>query len=173
MERVIERTEQNTISVRTKNNKYYEARISLKIGGGRSERLQKGGKEQDLAVLQLLSEVDNFIDSIIRSGALTFKINPNLPNLLIKSINTLQITNPQVTEKALLIVSKINNFNSQFDNVITMNNNIIPFPTPQNNIPNVSITPQIPCRDYETAVLETAKQVYKNDNTYKIEDVGV
>ena len=173
MERVIERTEQNTISVRTKNNIYYEARISLKIGGGKSERLQKGGKAQDLAVLQLLNEIDVFIDSIIRSGALTFKINPNLPNLLVKSINTLQITNPQVAEKTLQIVNKINNFNAQFDNIITINNNVIPFPTSQNNISSIVSIPQIPCKDYQTGILETAKQTYKNDNTYKIEDVGV
>lgn len=170
MKRVIERTEQNTISVRIKNNKYYEARISLKIGGGKSERLQKGGKTQDLAVLQLLNEVEIFIDSIIRSGVLTFKINPNLPSLLIKSINTLHITNAEVSERTLQIVNKINNFNSQFDNIITINTNIIPFRTSQNNI---SIAPQPPYKDYEAEVLEKTKHDYKNNNTYSIEEVAI
>ena len=83
----MERTEQNTISVRIKNNKYYEARISLKIGGGKSTRFQNGGKNQEEAILKLLEKVELFIITITNSGSMTFKINANLPNLLIKSIN--------------------------------------------------------------------------------------
>ncbi len=157
MERVLERTEQNTISVRTKSNKYYEARISLKIGGGKSERLQKGSKEQDSAVLKLLKEIEIFIDSIIKSGVLTFKINPNLPTLLVKSINTLQITNPEVMEKTLLIVNKINNFNSTFDNIISINNNIVPFPTPPNTT-NIVTPVSVTSNNYNSENPNTSKK---------------
>lgn len=169
MERVLERTEQNTISVRTKSNKYYEARISLKIGGGKSERLQKGSKEQDLAVLKLLKEIEIFIDSIIKSGVLTFKINQNLPTLLVKSINTLQITNPEVMEKTLLIVNKINNFNSTFDNIININNNIVPFPTPPNNTTNVVAPVSVTSNNYN---LENSNTSNKKQKICVIEDLA-
>ncbi len=169
MERVLERTEQNTISVRTKNNKYYEARISLKIGGGKSERLQKGSKEQDSAVLKLLKEIEIFIDSIIKSGVLTFKINPNLPTLLVKSINTLQITNPEVMEKTLLIVNKINNFNSTFDNIISINNNIVPFPTPSNTT-NVVTPVSVTSNNYN---LENSNTSKKQQEICVIEDFAL
>lgn len=173
MERIIQRTEQNTISVRIKDNKYYEARTSLKIGGGKSERLQKGGKTQELAVLNLLNAIETIIDSIIGSGIITFKINQNLPNLLIKSINTLQITNAEVAEKTLHIVNKVNSFNSRFDNILTINNNIIPFPPSENNISNIVKVSAQPFNNYQKEMLDTVKETYTNDSTYKIEDIGV
>lgn len=173
MNKVIERTEQNTISVRNTSNGYYEARISLKIGGvGKSDRLQKGGKKQELAVLHLLEEIETFIDSIIQNGLINFKINSNLPQLLIKSINNLQITNPEVTEKTLLIVNKINNFNSKFDNVITLNNNIVPFPIQQNNIVNVPVTAPLLNNICSNQMLETKREI-GNTTLDKIEDIGV
>ena len=47
MEKIKERTEQYSVSVRVTNNGYFEARISIKIGGGRSPRIQKGGRTED------------------------------------------------------------------------------------------------------------------------------
>ena len=61
MEKIKERTGQYEVSVRNTNNGYYEARISAKIGGGQSTRLQKGGKTVELAVLSLLIALENYI----------------------------------------------------------------------------------------------------------------
>lgn len=166
MERVIERTEQNTISVRNTSNGYYEARISLKIGGvGKSNRLQKGGKAQDLAVLRLLEEIENFIDSIIQNGLINFKINPKLPQLLVKSINTLQLQMPEIMQKTLLIVNKINNFNAKFDNLITMNNNVIPFPAPPSYAPSIAVNVPL-INNNEVASINNS---YKNNETCNLE----
>ena len=59
MEKIKERIEQYAVSVRVTSNGYYEARVSVKLGGSsRSERLQKGGKSEELAVLNLLTALD-------------------------------------------------------------------------------------------------------------------
>lgn len=63
MEKIKERTEQYSVSVRVTNNGYFEARISIKIGGGRSPRIQKGGRTEELAVLNLLTALENHIDT--------------------------------------------------------------------------------------------------------------
>lgn len=169
MQRVIERTEQNTISVRTKNNIYYEARISLKIGGGKSERFQKGGKAQDKAVLKLLEKVETFINTITTNRTITFKINPNLPNLLMKSINNLQITDQNVIQKALSIINTINRFNASFDNVIIENTNILSFPTLPNNI-NPAVNTYLINNYCDNQVLESATQEYKKEILDNFED---
>lgn len=168
----MERTEQNTISVRIKNNKYYEARISLKIGGGKSTRFQNGGKNQEEAILKLLEKVELFIIKITNSGSMTFKINANLPNLLIKSINNLHILDPKIAEKTLQIVNTINGFNAKLDNIIAINSNIVPFSMIQNSISNISTIPQLPTKEYENQILETSKQTIKSE-TYIIEDLGI
>ncbi|MCI8291608.1 MAG: hypothetical protein HFJ25_05120, partial [Clostridia bacterium] len=78
--------------MRITSNGYYEARVSFKLGGvSRSPRLQKGGKSQKLAVLNLLVALDSYIDTCYKSGIITTKIDDSIPQRLIKSINDLGI----------------------------------------------------------------------------------
>lgn len=135
MEKIKERTEQYAISVRVTSNGYYEARVSCKLGGlSRSERLQKGGKSQELAVLSLLIAFDSYIDTCYKSGIITTKIDENISQRLVKSINDLGIVTPEITARTLVIVNKINTINANILNTIPTN--IIPFYNPQSVIPN-------------------------------------
>ncbi len=136
MERIKERTGQYEVSVRITSNGYYEARISFKLGGGRSPRLQKGGKTQELAVLSLLTLLDSHIDNCYQSGIITTKIDDCIPQRLMKSINDLGVITPEITTKTLAIVNKINSINSNILNTIAIPNNVVPFYPPQNNIPS-------------------------------------
>lgn len=137
MEKIKERTEQYAVSVRTTSNGYYEARISFKLGGGRSPRLQKGGKTRELAVLSLLTLLDSHIDNCYQSGIITTKIDDCIPQRLMKSINDLGVITSEITAKTLAIVNKINSINSNILNTIAIPNNVIQFYPPQNNTSNV------------------------------------
>ena len=141
MEKIKERTEQYAVSVRVTSNGYYEARISCKLGGvSRSPRLQKGGKSQELAVLNLLVALDSYIDTCYKSGIITTKIDDSIPQRLIKSINDLGIVTPEITARTLAIVNKINTINANIVNTIPTN--IIPFCNP--NIQNAVAPALVP-----------------------------
>lgn len=144
MEKIKERTEQYAVSVRVTSNGYFEARTSFKLGGGRSPRLQKGGKSEELAVLNLLTALDSYIDTCYKSGIITTKIDDCIPQRLLKSINDLGIITPEITAKALAIVNKINIINSNILNTIAIPNNIIQFYPPQNNIPSAVAPALVP-----------------------------
>lgn len=120
----------------------------------------------------MLEKVELFIITITNSGSMTLKINANLPNLLIKSINNLHILDPKIAEKTLQIVNTINGFNAKLDNIIAINSIIVPFSMVQNSISNISTIPQLPTREYENQILETSKQTIKSE-TYIIEDLGI
>lgn len=143
MEKIKERTEQFSVSVRVTSNGYYEARVSVKLGGvSRSPRLSKGGKSQELAVLNLLTALDCYIDTCYQSGIITTKIDESIPQRLVKSINDLGIITPEITVRTLAIVNKINTINANILNTIPTN--IIPFYNPQSVIPNtVAAAPTI------------------------------
>lgn len=155
LKKVRERTGQYEVSVRAKNNnKYYEARISFKLGGvGNNPRLQKGGKSIELAVLSLLTALSEYIDICFKSGIIITKLDDMITAKLVKSINDLGILTPKVTEKTLEITKKINDINSTILNTFTVPNNVIPFynqnlntntsnlvpfPTPANIIPTTT-----------------------------------
>ena len=127
--------------MRITSNGYYEARVSFKLGGvSRSPRLQKGGRSQELAVLNLLVALDSYIDTCYKSGIITTKIDESIPQRLMKSINNLGIITPDITARTLAIVNKINTINANILNAIPTN--IIPFYNP--NIQNaVAPTPTI------------------------------
>ena len=136
MERIKERTGQYEVAVRVTSNGYYEARISFKLGGGKSPRLQKGGKSEELAVLNLLIALDSYIDMCYESGIITTKIDDCIPQRLMKSVNDLGVITSEITAKTLAIVNKINSINSNILNTIAAPNNLVPFYPPQNNIPS-------------------------------------
>lgn len=153
MEKIKERTEQYAISVRVTSNGYYEARVSCKLGGlSRSERLQKGGKSQELAVLSLLIAFDSYIDTCYKSGIITTKIDENISQRLVKSINDLGIVTPEITARTLVIVNKINTINANILNTIPTN--IIPFYNPQSVIPNTFAAAPTTKENQEICVIE-------------------
>lgn len=126
MEKIKERTNKYEISVRPKNNKYYEARISLNFGGDCKTRIHKGGKTIENAVLNLLNEYLNFIDSSFKNGLIYTKIDDIVIQKLIKSINVFGITKSDITQKTLEIVNKINYINLCILNNISLQSNVIP-----------------------------------------------
>ena len=87
MEKIKERTSKYEISIRLKNNKYYEARISLNFGGDCCSRIQKGGKTIENAVLNLLNDFLCYIDISFKNGLIHTKIDDIVAQRLIKSIN--------------------------------------------------------------------------------------
>lgn len=127
------------VSVRVKNNGYFEARISFRLGGGRSPRLQKGGKTQEDAVLSLLDALDSHIDTCYQSGIIVTKIDESIPQKLVKSINDLGIISPEIIAKALAIVNKIQTINANILNTITVPSNVLPFYNPQAVIHNTDV----------------------------------
>lgn len=143
MEKIKERTGQYEVSVRITSNGYYEARMSFKLGGvSRSERLQKGGKSQELAVLSLLIALDSHIDTCYKSGIIITKIDDSIPQRLMKSINDLGIATSEITARTLAIVNKIQTINANIFNTIPTN--IIPFYNPQAVAPNTVTTAPAP-----------------------------
>lgn len=158
MEIIKERTEQYAVSVRVTSNGYFEARTSFKLGGGRSPRLSKGGKSEELAVLNLLTALDSYIDTCYKSGIITTKIDDCIPQRLMKSINDLGIITPEITAKALAIVNKINSINSNILNTIPTN--IIPFYNSQSVIPNAvaPVSALVPNNITNNLIVETPKE---------------
>lgn len=159
MEKIKERIEQYAVSVRVTSNGYYEARVSVKLGGAsRSERLQKGGKSEELAVLNLLTSLDSYIDTCYKSGIIITKIDNSIPQKLVKSINDLGIITPEITARTLAIVNKINTINANILNTIPTN--IIPFYNPQSVIPNaVAPAPAlVPNNITNNLIVETPKE---------------
>lgn len=139
MEKVKERTSKYEISIRQKNNKYYEARISLNFGNNCRNRLQKGGTTREIAAFNLLLEFLSYIDISFSNGLITTKIDDVVSQRLFKSINELGIaTIPEITQKAYEIVNKINYINSCILNTINLPSNVVPFYNPISIPPTTS-----------------------------------
>lgn len=137
MEKVREKAKKYEVSTTLKGNGYYIARISFKIGGGPSPRLEKSGTTEELALLALLDKLIEYIDNSFKSGIITCKIDDIVSQRLVKSINDIAITTPAIMEKTLLIVNKINYINSCILNNISLQSNIVPFYN-KNSISNTS-----------------------------------
>ena len=127
MEKVKERTNKYEVSINLKNNGYYLARISLKLGGGTSKRYEKSGTTEEAALKGLLDLLLENIDTAFKSGLITCKFDDRIAKRLVSSINTIGITTPEIMEKTLLIVNKINYINSCILNNISLQSNIVPF----------------------------------------------
>lgn len=158
MEKNKDRTNKYEISVRYKNDKYLEARISLNFGGDCKTRINKGGKNVENAVLNLLNEYLNFVDTSFKNSLICTKIDDIVTQRLIKSINDLGITMSEITQKALEIVNRINYINSCILNNISLQSNIIPFQNQphllSSPMPN---TPTIPNQDNTIQNVQTEK----------------
>lgn len=141
MEKVKERTNKYEVSINLKNNGYYLARISLKLGGGASKRYEKSGTTEEAALKGLLDLLLDNIDTAFKSGLITCKFDDRIAKRLVSSINNIGITTPEIMEKTLLIVNKINYINSCILNNISLQSNIVPFYNTMTDTNNVSIMP--------------------------------
>lgn len=142
-----ERAKKYEISIISKSNGYYIATISIKIGGGRAKRLEKSGTTDELALLNLLNALIEYIDTSFNNGFITCKIDDIVIERLVKSISDIGKTSPEIAEKTYLIVTKINSINSHILNNINLQFNVVPFyqhlntsiittPTTSNNLEN-------------------------------------
>ena len=110
----------------------------------KAQDYKNGGKSEELAVLNLLTALDSYIDTCYKSGIITTKIDESISQRLIKSINDLGVITPEISTMALAIVNKIAFINSNILNTIAVPNNLIPFYPPQNNIPSAVAPALVP-----------------------------
>lgn len=160
LEKIKERTSKYGISVRQTSNGYYEARTSIKLGGGNSQRLQKGGKTEESAILSLLIQLEEYLDNSYRNGLIICKLEDVIAQRLIQSINDMEIISAEITEKVLLVTKKINDINAQILNTIRLQNNIMQYTNANNNthiIPfnNNVVANNTPTETPKLCVLET------------------
>lgn len=133
MEKEKERTKKYEISIRSKilkGKEYIEARISLNFGIDCKRRLAKGGKTDEEAILNLLDEYLNFIDTSYKNGLIHAKIDDIVSQRLVKSLNDLNMISAGITQKALEIVNRVNYINSCILNTIVPPSNVIPLTNP-------------------------------------------
>ena len=162
MEKVKVKTKKYEVSIILKGNGYYLARISLKLGGKASKRFEKSGTTAELALLNLLNILIEYIDTSFNKGLITCKFDDRIPQRLVTSINKIGITTPEIMEKTLVIVNKINTINAHFLNNISIQNNLIQF------YDSISVTPNngnfiaIPT---QTNIASTSIPIMHNVNT--------
>lgn len=159
MEKVKERTNKYEVSINLKNNGYYLARISLRLGGGASKRYEKSGTTEEAALKGLLDLLLESIDIAFKSGLITCKFDDRIAKRLVSSINNIGITTPEIMEKTLLIVNKINYINSCILNNISLQSNIVPFYNTMTDANNVSIMPN------QANIVTTTTPIVHNVNT--------
>ena len=165
MEKIIERAKKYEVAIKIKGNGYCEARISIKVGGEKTRRLNKGGKSTEQAVDGLLTELYKYIDEMYRNGLITKIIDDIVVQRLSTSINKLCITAPKTIQKTYEIINLINNINQSF-------NNIIPIYTPPNNI--LQSTAQQSMQPYiKSDTIVSNNQSDQADVNYMIEDVAI
>ena len=166
MEKIKERASKYEISVHQKSSKYYIARISTNFGGGISKRIEKSAKTRESAVLNLLIELQTYINDLHSNGLLTCKIDSIVSQRLIKSINDLEIFSNDITQKALEIVNMLQTINSQIGNYIYYSSNVVLL----NSIPTLVPAPtQFTLPLNSENVIQKSKS--KKANIHKIEDV--
>ena len=125
MEKLKERCNKYEISLRYKSNGYYEARTTFNLGGGNSNRIQKGGKTDDAAIFNLLTALYDFIKSSYESGLITCKIDDIAKSRIINSINNLRLNETKITQKVLEIINLIDGINAHILNKIFLPNNVV------------------------------------------------
>lgn len=132
-----ERAKKYEVSIISKSNGYYIATISIKIGGGQAKRIEKSGTTDELALLNLLNTVIEYIDTSFYKGLITCKFDDRVSQRLVDSVNKSGISTPEILQNTLLIVNKINNINAHIIQNISLQTNILPFHQPL-NIANIN-----------------------------------
>ena len=163
MEKIKNRTSKYEISVRPYKDKYFNARISINLGGGISKRIEKYGKTQDEAVLNLLIDLQTYITDLHSSNSLICKIDNIVSQRLIKSINDLGIISNDIMQKTLEIVNSIQTINAQIDNRIYYPSNVVPFNSINSTIPTSNQPRLVVNNEYNSKP--------KKESIHKIEDI--
>ena len=140
MEKIKKRTSKYEISINLKNNGYYLARISFKLGGGSSPRIENSGTTEELALIGLLNKMIKSIAIAYDTGQIHTIIDDRVSQRLVKSINDLGLNTPEVTTKTLVIIDKINSINSKILNNIYIPSNIVPIQHIENQKTNMFLT---------------------------------
>lgn len=127
MEKVRERAKKYEVTV-APIGKYFKAKLSVNFAGER-RRLEGGGKDEELAVLNLLNKLKEHIDNLYCLGKLRTKIGDVFNQKFQKSVLELNLAlnSLDITEKFGEIIKKINQVNMAIDNDINFANNVIPF----------------------------------------------
>lgn len=165
MEKIKQRSSKYEISLRHKSNGYYEARTTFRLGGGNSNRLQKGGKTDEAAVLNLLTALADYIKTSFQNGLINTKIDDIVKQRLVSSINDLCLNMPEITQKILEIINIIDSVNAQILNKVYLPSNVLPFNHAQNNISDISMPQQ-------QLVLLT-NNIDNTSKNYRIEEVAI
>ena len=140
MEKINKRASKYEISINLKNNGYYLARISFKLGGGSSPRIENSGTTEELALIGLLNKMIKSIAIAYDTGQIHTIIDDRVSQRLVKSINDLGLNTPEVTTKTLVIIDKINSINSKILNNIYIPSNIVPIQHIENQKTNMFLT---------------------------------
>ncbi len=181
MEKVKEKAKKYEVSILLKGNGYYLARMSLKLGGGPSQRPQSSGTTAELALSGLLDKIIQCIDTSYNQGLITFKIDDRISQRLVQSINSTGIISPEIMEKTLIIVNKINTINAHILENISIQNNIIPFynknvVSTTNNGSFTAISPQANIVNTTTPIIHnvnTGEQISTQKEQIIIEDLAI
>ena len=164
MEKIKNRAKKYEVTLKLKSNGYYIARISLGIGVGASPRLEKSGTTAENALLNLLNELILYIDVSFSSGLITVKIDDLVPHRLVSSINNLGIISSEITERALIVVNKINYINNCILNNIQPNSNIIPLCSQQNKFQISTATQHYNQQSFELSTISNVQ----NSNSFVV-----
>ena len=164
MEKIKDRAKKYEVTLKLKSNGYYIARISLGIGVGASPRLEKSGTTAENALLNLLNELILYIDVSFSSGLITVKIDDLVPHRLVSSINNLGIISSEITERALIVVNKINYINNYILNNIQPNSNIIPLCSQQNKFQISTATQHYNQQSFELSTISNVQ----NSNSFVV-----
>lgn len=163
MVKVKERTKKYEISVKEREDGYV-SRITFKLGNQRNPRTEGFGTTTDLSVLNLVYKLEDELEDSYSKGLIVNRIDNCVSRKLLKSINDLEVTMPEIMEGVSSIISKINTINAQLTNTITLQNGIAPYNTSNLviNTPIVSnISNSVP-KTSENILLEAfAKEWFK------------
>ena len=119
-----ERAKKYEMTVVPTNNGYFKAKISF-IGKG---RIEGGGKTEELAVINTLGKLMEYIDELFNTGNLKTKVNILFVQRFQESILKLKFDSPEIMQKTIEIVNLINQVNTSIDNGgIAFSNNVISF----------------------------------------------
>ena len=152
MVKVKERTKKYEISVKEREDGYV-SRITFKLGNQRNPRTEGFGTTTDLSVLNLVYKLEDELEDSYSKGLIVNRIDNCVSRKLLKSINDLEVTMPEVIEGVSSIINKINTINAQLTNTITLQNGIAPYNT-SNLVINTPIVSNI-----SNNVLKTSENI--------------
>lgn len=136
MKKVKERTGIYEISIKERDDGYV-ARMSFKLGNERNPRVEGFGVSVELAVQNLLYKLEEKLEDSLQKGLITNRINNVVSQKLIKSINDLEVTMPEIMQSVSNLINKINIVNAKITDILTLQSGVIPYCNLTENVPNL------------------------------------